>query len=83
MSETISGGAYMRGDQWVNANGEPLDKGAQAEAEKLQSERSDLLATQERELVELTAMRDPVARALMQQQAIARAGQPQAEKASK
>lgn len=79
MATTVAGGAYLRGDTWVNANGEPLDKKAQTEAEKLQKERGDLLATQERDLVNLTAMRDPVARALMQQQALLQAGQPPKE----
>jgi hypothetical protein len=73
MADTVNGGAYQQriGNdlRWVNANGEPLDKSAQAEAEKLSAEREQRLAEQERVLVEQTAMRDPVARALLQQQA--------------
>lgn len=84
MSTTVAGGAYQRIDKegnvsWFNANGEPIDKATQAEAEKIADERGDLLATQERDLINLTAMRDPVARALLQQQALSQAGQAKAQ----
>jgi hypothetical protein len=82
MAETVPGGAYLRGETWVNANGEPLEKGVQAEAEKLQKERAAELEQQETRLIELTAQRDPVARALLQQQAV-QAAQRQAPKADK
>lgn len=78
MADTVQGGAYVirRADKeiWVNANGEPLEKGAQTEAQKLSQEREQQLAEQERMLVEQTAQRDPVARALLQQQQVQRAG---------
>jgi hypothetical protein len=71
MAETISGGAYLRpdGKTWVDANGVVLSKEAAAEAQKLSETRQRDRELAEAERVEFEASRDPIARALLAQQA--------------
>lgn len=82
MATTVNGGAYKRGETWVNADGVAIeDKAVIAEAERLSSEREQALDAQERDLVRQTAMRDPFTRQLLiQQQAAAPKAAPKAEK---
>ena len=72
MAETIEGGAYLQGEKWVDAEGKPLSKERIAEAKRLfaEQEAAHEEAVQARTLFE--AQRDPIARALLQQQEAAR-----------
>lgn len=69
MGTTIPGGAFLGADgKWHDAEGRPLSREAQADAEKLQAQQAaeQRDADQARTLQE--AQRDPVARALLSQQ---------------
>ena len=69
MAQTIPGGAYQDANgNWHDANGEPLKREQVAQAEKLLAEQGEQKAEMERVTVLADAQRDPVARALLQQQ---------------
>ena len=72
MATTIPGGAYQRGDTWVDANGNELNKSQIAAAEKLQADRAADLSAAQDAFMQQQALRNPVAQALFAQQAIAR-----------
>lgn len=69
MAETLSGGAYLRiapdgTKQWVDANGAPLSKEAQADATRIHAENDRAKDAQERERLALEAQRNPTAQAI-------------------
>ena len=66
MAETIPGGAYRRGDQWIDAEGRPLTKEQAAKAEALAAERQAERDAAEARARALDAQRDPTGRAIAQ-----------------
>lgn len=71
MAETINGGAYLRADgkTWVDANGVVLPRERAADAEKQYADQQRQREFAEAERVQFEAQRDPIARALLAQQA--------------
>jgi hypothetical protein len=69
MAQSIPGGAFKDASgAWHDANGKPLDKKAQAQAEQLYAEQATQRAEADRMQLMADAQRDPVARALLTQQ---------------
>lgn len=70
MAETIPGGAFLSADgkTWHDSEGKPLSKEAQAAAEKFAVEQAQAQRDAEQDRTLLEAQRDPVARALLNQQ---------------
>lgn len=74
MAETIPGGAFLAADgkTWRDAEGRPLSKEQIAAAKALIAEQAAAHEDAEQARTVQEAQRDPVARALLQQQEAAR-----------
>lgn len=73
MAVSIPGGAFKNAaGEWHDADGKPLSKDVQAQAEKLYAEQANQRAAAERALVEAEARRNPLTQALLLQQARAK-----------
>lgn len=64
MANTIPGGAYRVGEQWVDAEGKPLKREQIAEAQRVLAENAALVEQQEQARIALEAQRNPTAQAI-------------------